>query len=188
MIHDLFKVPIYQVQLNLDNQKLHNFCKKHQTKNSGRVFSNVGGYQSNELDLNKSTLSPLLKEIQNHSNIFVKEFASTNKISLSEMWTNINSYGDTNISHCHPGSTISGVYYVKTPNECGNIVFESPAKTVLNYYNNKRSQELNAYNASDWWLPSNESILYLFPGWLNHYEEPNLNKTEERISFSFNAY
>ena len=36
--------------------------------------------------------------------------------------------------------------------------------------------------------PVAENTLYLFPGWLNHFVNPNLNKTEERISISFNTY
>ena len=167
-IHDIFKVPVYSTQLNLDIKKLQSFCNEYQQKDTGRLLTNVGGYQSNDLPLDKlkwpmgESLYPLVEEINTHSNKFAKEFINNNEQFLSNIWINLNSYKDTNISHCHPGSTISGVYYVKTPNECGNIVFESPAKTVLNYYNNERSQELNAYNASDWWLPSNESILSYF--------------------------
>ena len=49
MIQDIFKVPIYEVQLDLDIKKLQSFCNEYQHKDTGRVSSNVGGYQSNDL-------------------------------------------------------------------------------------------------------------------------------------------
>ena len=41
-------------------------------------------------------------------------------------------------------------------------------------------------NSIEWFLPSIENGLYLFPSWLKHYVKPNMNKKEERISISFN--
>ena len=46
--------------------------------------------------------------------------------------------------------------------------------------------DYNNYNSGTWWLPSEENNLYLFPSWLKHRVEPNLNKNENRISISFN--
>ena len=44
-----------------------------------------------------------------------------------------------------------------------------------------------ADDAVTWWMPSEVNTLYLFPSWLNHCVEANENKTEERISISFNT-
>ena len=190
MIQDIFKVPIYEVKLDLDTKNLEHFCKKHQTNNPGRVISNVGGYQSNDLDLwaNEPILSSLLNQIQIHSNKFAKEFINNNEQVLDNIWFNINLYKDFNNSHNHPLSNISGVYYVKTPDDCGNIVFEHPAIDVLSYYYSLTSlKEFNEYNSFTWWKPAIENYLYLFPSWLKHYVQPNKNKTEERISISFNT-
>ena len=58
---------------------------------------------------------------------------------------------------------------------------------VLSYYNTPiRHTESNQYNAETWWKPAVEKRLYLFPSWLNHYVDPNLNQ-QERISISFNT-
>ena len=186
MIQDIFKVPIYEVQWDLDNKKLYNFYNNHQTNNPSRVISNVGGYQSNDLDLSEPILSSLVQLIHFHSNIFAKEFIDKEQ-ALDNIWININSYKDTNKSHKHVGCDISGVYYVKTSDDCGNIVFEHPAKDVFSYYFRKHPKEFNEYNSMFWSKPAVENILYLFPSWLNHFVEPNLNKTEKRISFSFNT-
>ena len=192
-IHDIFKVPVYSTQLNLDIKKLQSFCNEYQQKDTGRILSNAGGYQSNDLPLNKlkwplgESLYPLIKEINTHSSKFAKEFVNNNEQTLANIWININTYKDTNNSHNHPFSDISGAYYVKTPADCGNIVFEHPALDVLNYYSPKPYKEFNEYNSPTWWKPAVENTLYLFPSWLKHRVEPNLNKTEERISISFNT-
>ena len=100
-------------------------------------------------------------------------------------WININEYKDYNITHKHPGALISGVYYVKTPKDCGNIIFEHPSESFQSEWRMTPS-DYNNYNSGTWWLPSEENNLYLFPSWLKHRVEPNLNKNENRISISFN--
>ena len=190
---DIFKVGIYQVQLDIDNQKLYDFCKNHQTHDEGRVISNVGGYQSNFLNFQDKLLQPLSKEIEKHSTKYLKDVLKGHwSQSLSDMWININNYKDTNLVHNHPGSEISGVYYVKVPQNSGCIVFRHPASSELNhyYYNtmNLGEREWDSYTASHWEMPVTERVLYLFPSWLNHYVSPSHNKTEERISLAFNTY
>ena len=191
-IQEIFSVPIYKIKLDLNVKELQAFCqwKSIDEYESGRVVSNRGGYHSNDLSLDDVTLQPLIEEIKTHSSKFAKTFISKNKQILNNIWFNINLYKDSNISHNHAGDDISGVYYIKTPNECGNIIFEHPAQDLFDYYflNVENPEEVNTYNARTWWMPSEVNMLYLFPAWLNHSVELNKNKTEERISISFNTY
>ena len=186
-IHDIFKVPVYSTQLDLDIKKIQLLCNEHHQNNQGNFVSNVGGYQSYNLMYYPTDLRPLVDEIESHSNKFSEEFLSTKQV-LSNIWININRYKDSNKSHFHAGADISGVYYVKTPDDCGKIAFEHPAIDVLDYYYSPEpSKEFNEYNSQIWWKPAVENRLYLFPSWLKHHVEPNLNKTEERVSISFNT-
>ena len=191
-IQEIFSVPIYKIKLDLNVKELQSFCqwKSIDEYESGKVLSNRGGYHSNNLNLKDAVLQPLIKEIETHSSQFAETFLSKNKQILINMWFNINLYKDFNISHNHSGDDISGVYYIKTPDECGNIVFEHPAKDLYDYYylGVENRVDDNVYNARTWWMPSKANILYLFPAWLNHSVETNKNKTEERISISFNTY
>ena len=182
-IHNIFEVPIYQVQLDLDIESIQLFCNKHQQKDSGRTISNVGGYQSNDLDLNNTILTSLVEQIQTHSTKFAnKLFDEPTTSCIENIWFNVNKYRNTNKCHNHPNQDISGVYYVKTPDECGNIIFNNPAMNIENIW-----FDWSSYNSKNKTLPVSKNTLYLFPSWLNHYVEPNMNKTEERISFSFNT-
>ena len=186
-IHDIFKVPVYSTQLDLDIKKIQLLCNEHHQNNQGNFVSNIGGYQSYSLMYYPTDLRPLIDEIESHSNKFSEEFLSTKQV-LSNIWININRYKDSNKSHFHAGADISGVYYVKTPDDCGKIAFEHPAIDVLDYYYSPEpSKEFNEYNSQIWWKPAVENRLYLFPSWLKHHVEPNLNKTEERVSISFNT-
>jgi uncharacterized protein (TIGR02466 family) len=189
-VQEIFSVPIYQIKLDLNIKKLESFCNKYQHENTGRVVSNSGGYQSNDLPLDNVILQPLIEEIKIHSRQFAKTFYSKNEQILNNIWFNINLYKDFNVSHNHSGDDISGIYYIKTPNECGNIIFEHPAKDLFDYYflNVENRKEVNIYNARTWWFQSEVNMLYLFPSWLNHSVEINKNKTEERISIAFNTY
>ena len=195
-LRSLFSVPLYSAELDLNITNLKHFCKKTQKKDIGRIASNSGGYQSNNLSLDKGPLDPLIKQIETNANIFAQQFLNK-KITqkITSIWMNTNSYKDSNRVHNHPGSAISGVYYVKAPSSAGNIVFQHPSMNELGFYYNSfqalpgdvnEPEEYNQYNTSLVKAPAIENTLYLFPSWLMHYVESNMNKTEERISISFN--
>ena len=190
-IQEIFSVPVYKIKLDLNVKELQSFCNKYQHDDIvGKAVSNHGGYHSNNLPLDDVILQPLIEEIKIHSSRFAKEFFSKNKQILNNIWFNINLYKDFNVSHNHSGDDISGVYYIKTPTECGNIIFEHPAQDLFDYYflNVENRKEVNVYNARTWLMPSKVNMLYLFPAWLNHSVEDNKNKIEERISIGFNTY
>ena len=193
----IFAAPLYSADLNLDVKNLQHFCKKHQQKNKeGEDKSNNGGYQSNFILPHKGPLDSLIKQIETNANIFAQQFLNkkvTQKIT--SIWMNTNSYKDSNRVHNHPGSAISGVYYIKAPSSAGNIVFQHPSMDELGFYYNSfqalpgdvnEPEEYNQYNTSLVQVSPIENTLYLFPSWLMHYVESNMNKTEERISISFN--
>ena len=195
-LRSLFATPLFVADLDLNISNLEHFCEKTQKKDIGRIASNSGGYQSNNLSLDKSPLSPLIKEIETNANVFAQQFLNKKVIQkIDSIWMNTNSYKDSNRVHSHPGSSISGVYYVKAPSNAGNIIFQHPAFETLGYYYNSMSalpgevnepEEYNQFNTSSVSSPVAENTLYLFPSWLMHYVESNMNKTEERISISFN--
>jgi len=195
-LRSLFAVPLYSAELDLNIANLKHFCEKTQKKDIGRIASNSGGYQSNNLSLDKSPLSPLIKEIETNANIFAQQFLNKKTIQkITSIWINSNLYKDTNRIHSHPGSAISGVYYVKTPSECGQIIFEHPAGRAFEFYQESidalpgrrnEPEEYNSFNSFSTFVIPTENTLYLFPSWLMHFVESNMNKTEERISISFN--
>ena len=186
-IHNIFKTPVYNTHLeNIDNKALAKQCLDFSKKDKGYVLSNVGGYHSNNLkDLN--FLSSLISSIQTACTNFNKDFDLKGQPILDSIWINVNGYKDSNLTHNHGTPSMSGVYYVQTPHKCGNITFNHPAFDLVNFSYNNKVNNFNDYNSPVWYLPALAGELYVFPGYLNHSVEPNMNKTTKRISISFNV-
>jgi len=187
IIQDLYTVQVYKEKLSLDNKKMADYCLSMAKKDKGRVLSNVGGWQSNDLQGNHKPLYDLFVEIINHSNQFGKHLQFKHGLNISNIWVNINGFKDTNKVHLHQHCMLSGVYYIQTPKDCGVIEFRHPGFDVVNYdWNENTIKEFNNTNSTEWWLPVKAGNLYIFPSWLSHLVKPNLNKKEKRISISFN--
>ena len=171
---DLFTFNIKNIKKEILNIKI---------KNKEKIVSNYGGWQSeNFLKINKN-----FKELFNQINLSVEKIEKNlnleKKLILHNYWCNINYLSCFNRPHSHLGSVISGVYYVSTPKNCGNLIFE-------NYDGNKNItykfvKNYNKYNSTKWTVVPKENLCVLFPSYLVHYVEPNLNK-KERVSISFN--
>jgi len=179
----IFSIPLFCENFSLDNDSIESFCLSERKSNSGRNISNVGGWQSNDFSLNKppTELRELMKCIFDFSSK-ICEFMDIQPTLSGNGWMNINEYGHFNWSHTHPESALSGVYYVKTPDNGGNIEFENPSMSMMT---SMRVRNYNPFNSSSLQVPSEKGMMYIFPSWLPHKVHPNLSN-EKRISISFN--
>jgi uncharacterized protein (TIGR02466 family) len=150
----------------------------------GRKISNRGDWQSNQMTIQKDR-SELLKEIITNS---VSKLPILEGVYAAvEGWKNINEPGNFNVKHNHPRSNLSGVLWIKTPKNSGNLVFTSP-----NLFN--RYEELDSYTKEfkynsnsymTYYFRPMEGRLLIFPSSLEHEVEKN-KSSEDRISYSFN--
>jgi len=187
----LFPSPILSVDLPLiKNDLLLDYVYKIKNADTtGRVKSNLGGYQSLFLNLKDIELQPLLDDISKFVSEYIVfcNFKKNIIYRIQTMWFNINYYKDTNVSHIHPGCLFSGVFYLKTNTNSGNINFIHPAMELLSYdWSDEYKNTLTEKNSLTYNMPAIQNRLYIFPSWLRHLVKPNLNKNEDRISFSFN--
>lgn len=184
----LFGVPIQTYKLNIDNEALIKYCYTKKEIDQGRAFSNIGGWQSDDLNLQDVELQPFIEELKNNIMFYINqcEFKTDLKYRLDNIWININGYKDHNKPHIHPGCLFSGVYYLKTPKNCGNIVFKHPADILQYDWKKDLLKEAMQNNCNEWFLPVQEGKMFIFPSWLYHYVMPNLNEKEDRISLAFN--
>lgn len=186
---DIFGCPIMFNDIKLDNKILEKFILNLKKKQKSRYLSNVGGWQSNDLSLDIKELHPLLLDIVKCCFEYgvQQKFKNKSKISIENMWANVNEFKDTNEMHTHPRSMISGVYYVKCPKNCGGIVFKHPSDVMAYDWVFENFEEHTETNSFNFCFPAIEGRLYLFPSWLSHKVMPNMNKKEKRISISFNT-
>lgn len=187
MITDLFKVPIYDIHLELENSILKKYCLEIYENDEGRIQSNVGGWQSKDLEKD-SRLDELVSEILFHSDYFLKELKLDFESGITNLWININRYRDYTKEHLHSNAKLSGVYYVDVPKKSGDIIFLHPAYDLLGYDWKCKSQMCSDYVSSGKRMSPQNGTLVLFPSWLRHCVEPNMNETDDRISISFNVY
>ena len=183
---DIFQQSIYSFKLNLDLEEINNFCLNFEKNNKGRVVSNYGGFQSNNLDFNIPTVNKIISLILHRVNHVSKEYFKFNKfLNISNIWFNINRYKDSNSKHMHPNSLLSGVFYSKVPDNSGDIKFFN-SDSIITFFSNVDMIKCNKYNSFSYILKPETSFLHIFPSFLHHCVEPNLSN-EERISFSFNT-
>jgi uncharacterized protein (TIGR02466 family) len=91
--------------------------------------------------------------------------------------------------HEHYGALISGVIYLKTSDNCGDIVFHNPLETRRQGHGHfnviKRTDtEYNADNIT--YNPENGKMI-MFESWLPHSVRMNLSQ-EDRVCVSFNIW
>ena len=186
----LFPTPVWTIQLenfNKVNEEMYNFIKGSQIKDQkGIKKSNNKGWHSKDFNMKEiepqnfiKNISPSIEKVITDMN-WDKENQS---IKISNMWAIINTGGSTNSKHQHGNSTLSGAYYVRAPENCGDIVFYDPRPAPVFYY--PTSVSSNSLNAQINSITPKEGALILFPSYIDHSVNENLSN-DERIVISFN--
>ena len=183
-IENIFPTYLVWDVLDLDLHKLIDYAYRIKNGNPGRVVSNVGGWQSDHLDFGTPELQGLAEAVKKMTLAIDANYKMNERYSLDSLWININNNCDFNAPHIHPKAVMSGVFYVKTPKDCGDIVFINPNKYISHF----DKEFVNAKNHAFTWASyvARENYLYMFSSWLEHYVQPN-RSNEDRISFSFNV-
>jgi uncharacterized protein (TIGR02466 family) len=191
MIYNIFKIPIwhknFSLNLNLDN--IEKSCLNIQKNNQKRFVSNLGGFQSDLLNLNNyPEFYDLAVNIIEEAKLFCNEININQIKGINGIWVNINEYGHSNSEHHHPNCVLSGVFYAhsKLNNESGSIVFKHPSADTMAFNWAKIQKEVTSNNTLDWLFSPVPGDLIIFPSWLKHSVRPNLVKDYKRISISFN--
>lgn len=188
IIYKWFANPIWETQLDLDNNELINYAYSLKSEKESANRSNRGGWQCAEIENPPPAYSNLLREI---NNTFVKVheimgLKSEYQSYVTEHWININFPGSYNLRHLHPRSLFSGVYYAKVPNgDCGDVVFFRD-NVMLSYLPNYIVKEWNDMTSGTATYTIRQGMLLIFPSWFEHSVTTNLSK-EDRISISFNT-
>ena len=178
---------------NINNSSLKTFILALKKKDKGRTFSNYGGWQSNDLSLEENVLKDLLIEIEKNLIPFeqVLRLRKEFKLKVANIWANVNGPGAMNYPHIHPGSVLSGVYYVTLPENSGNLRLINP--NLFNFVSLESIGGVETFTEGPCLFTTEHTLhksqsggLLIFPSHLSHYVLPNLSK-QKRISISFNT-
>ena len=183
-----FPTPIYIKDLpNVDqlNSYLEQKIIQWSQQDKGVSKTNAGGWHS-ATDMNqKEEYNVLTKELFNmQDEIFKKEFL-TQKPVLGNMCANINGPGNFNRPHLHPNALFSGVYWIKTPINSGNLMLYDPRPGVHTTMPNRKEGKLPPQLWREVHYEPKAGRCIMFPAWLWHEVQPN-RSNDTRISVSFN--
>lgn len=90
-----------------------------------------------------------------------------------EIWATMHFSGISHLTHTHPNSLVSGVYYVEIPKDnYGMLLLEDPRGPLPPFDNRIKIQP-------------KEGDIVLFPSWLPHQVTPT-SIEQPRISIAFN--
>ena len=111
------------------------------------------------------------------------------KFFIQRSWVNRHPTKSGAPQHYHSNSVYSGVYYLQTPPQCGNLILYDPLgnerifKSTIGILFNKANES----NSSTVNLPQREGTLVLFPAFLKHSVEKNLS-SDDRLSIAFDVW
>jgi len=180
-----FPTIIYAEDFKLDTNQLAENITQWSKEDKGVTKTNVNGWHSTTEMHKKPEYKPLVDELfRMVHEVFKEEFLEA-RVALGNMWANINPPGGYNKAHVHPNAVFSGVYYVKTPSNCGRLVCNDPRPGIQTCMPNRIKGQPPKHLWREVHLQPQENRAIIFPAWLWHQVEPN-QSTENRISVSFN--
>lgn len=156
-------------------------------------FRKLGGWHSHN-DLHKDQdYVPLVDAIHGAGELISADngYHKGYGLRIGTMWSIVNGPGSSNRAHIHPGCAWSGVYYIQTPEECGNIEFIDPRTQNLMF---QPRYQPNKKRPKHCWTKVNftpkPGKMIIFPSWLYHAVAPNLSEADgrdgQRVIVSFN--
>ena len=181
-INPIFSKPLYIKQLNIDTKKIVSILKKYDF-----YFDEVKGINfssaSNSLYvLEDEKLLFLKDELLKEINLFTSDVMKySNNFDITTSWFTKSTPGQSSYYHNHNNCMISGVLYLQTNENCGNLSF--------NNYDDKRYKlqvkALNLFNSPEWNITPKDGLLLMFPSEVYHQIQKN-NSDTTRYSLSFN--
>ena len=121
-----FPTLIYANDVELDNRFFEKEIIEWSKKDEGIKKTNVNGWHSKTNMNEMPQFKPLVDELfKMQRQVFKEEWLDREPV-LGNMWANINYQGGYNKAHIHPNATYSGVYYVKSLPNSGNLICNDP--------------------------------------------------------------
>jgi uncharacterized protein (TIGR02466 family) len=180
-----FPTTVYGKDLQLDNNTLAQHIIQWSQQDQGVKKTNMNGWHSTTDMHLKKEYQVLVDELYKMQHEIYQEEWLDRKPMLGNMWANINYSGGYNRPHVHPNCLFSGVYYVKTQPQCGELVVNDPRPGIQTMMPTRKSGQPPKHLWREAHIEPIQGRLIMFPAWLWHCVEPN-QSNDMRISVSFN--
>ena len=182
---EFFPTSVFGKDVKLDNNKLAQDIINWSNQDPGVAKTNVKGWHSTTDMASKPEYHPLVNELMIMcKDVFKEEWLDREPV-LGNMWANINPKGGSNQPHLHPNSLFSGVYYVKSNPQAGELKIYDPRPGAQIVMPNRKEGKPPKHLWRDVKLDPIPGRIIMFPAWLWHSVEFN-QSDDIRISISFN--
>ncbi len=179
MIEPVFGKAIYSNQLYLDTKKILSLIDV--PRKNYNYTSNIS--KEDLYVLEKDKFKFLKDIILNELDIYLhSEMKYTNKFQITTSWFTKVDKKEQGHLHNHRNCFVSGILYLQTYQDCGNITFQdlSDKRLVLDV------NEYNILNSREWFYEPRDGFLILFPSEVHHIIGEN-NSNHTRYSLAFNV-
>jgi uncharacterized protein (TIGR02466 family) len=150
----------------------------------GVVKSNVKGWHSDDkILLHHPDFAELLAIVNGAVIEACSDLKWNINLRVSNCWITVSPPGASNTAHTHPGSILSGVYYIQAPTGSSPLVLHDPRSAKVHCI--PQGQPATPSTADKISLEVKTGRLFLFPGWLTHSVAGNTTE-KDRVVFSFN--
>ena len=180
-----FPTTVYGKDLQIDNNTLAQHIIQWSQQDQGVKKTNMNGWHSTTDMHLKKEYQVLVDELYKMQHEIYQEEWLDRRPKLGNMWANINYSGGYNRPHVHPNCLYSGVYYVKTQPQCGELVVNDPRPGIQTMMPTRKSGQPPKHLWREAHIEPIQGRLIMFPAWLWHCVEPN-QSNDMRISISFN--
>jgi uncharacterized protein (TIGR02466 family) len=180
-----FPTTVYGKDLQLDNNTLSQHIINWSQQDQGVKKTNMNGWHSTTDMHLKKEYQVLVDELYKMQHEIYQEEWLDRRPMLGNMWANINYSGGYNRPHIHPNCLFSGVYYVKTQPQCGELVVNDPRPGIQTMMPTRKQGQPPKHLWREAHIEPVTGRLIMFPAWLWHCVEPN-QSNDIRISISFN--
>jgi uncharacterized protein (TIGR02466 family) len=186
-IYPLFSTPIYYSKIDSLATKHVDYITKSKFRRNANNDSNIS------LDvyvLNSPKLKDLKAQITTHINTYLYDTLKVKrniKFKFLNSWIMQHGHKDFGPPHAHVNSLFSGIVYIKTSKNCGNVRFNYHLNDLFSQTVSLDYDEYNLYNSSTWYFEPLDGLILLFPSYAAHEIAPNLSN-ELRYCVAFNIF
>ena len=192
-LHILFPTPVYQNFLEFRPSELKSmidYVSNLDWASDKDIYEGPNGETTKlEADLlSEPELENLRKKIDEEVYNFAKRLQidySNHGLKRINSWGNLQKKGNYIKEHRHNNTQFSGVFYLQTPENSGDIIFTTRNATWINSYWEPSLTGYDDLNSFEKRFRPQQCGIFLFPAHLDHYVTPS-HSEEERYSISFN--
>ena len=187
-INQLWPIPLFEGNFLISE----NIKQKFYNEEFERMPNENGAFSVNKYILNSLEYEEVRNKIMSCVNAYVHSFLKVSdnvKFYLQNSWVVKHKSNDWGQPHSHGNSLLSGVYYLNTDNQSGNILLHKPGSYTNVFHQSTRLpfDEVDNINCETWNIKPNNGDILLFPSHLVHSIEKNKSNII-RYALAFNLH